>query len=56
MQKYIRDTPAWLQVLCAQSLSHVWLFCDCSPPVSPAHGIFQERIEEWVAISFSNKL
>ena len=31
--------------------------CDpmnCSPPGCSVHGIFQERILEWVAISFSN--
>ena len=26
---------------------------DCSPPGSSVHGLFQERILEWVAISFS---
>ena len=26
---------------------------DCSPPGSSVHGIFQTRIMEWVAISFS---
>ena len=26
---------------------------DCSPPGSSVHGTFQERILEWVAISFS---
>ena len=26
---------------------------DCSPPGSSVHGIFQARIQEWVAISFS---
>ena len=26
---------------------------DCSPPGSPVHEIFQARILEWVAISFS---
>ena len=26
---------------------------DCSPPGSSAHGILQERIVEWVVISFS---
>ena len=26
---------------------------DCSPPGSPVHRIFQARILEWVAISFS---
>ena len=30
-----------------EQLSHLW-----SPPVSSVHGIFQERILEWVAISF----
>ena len=24
---------------------------DCSPPVSSAHGIFQARVLEWVAIA-----
>ena len=27
---------------------------DCSLPGSSVHGIFQARIPEWVAISFSN--
>ena len=38
------------------SLSRIQLFCDpldCSPPGSSIHGIFQARILEWVAISFS---
>ena len=26
---------------------------DCSPPGSSVHGVFQARILEWVAISFS---
>ena len=26
---------------------------DCSPPGSSVHGIFQARVPEWVAISFS---
>ena len=26
---------------------------DCSLPVSSVHGIFQARVLEWVAISFS---
>ena len=29
---------------------------DCSPPGSSVHGIFQARILEWVAISFSGGL
>ena len=27
---------------------------DCSPPGSPAHGISQARVLEWVAIAFSD--
>ena len=33
-----------------------WTLCDpmdCSPPSSSVHGIFQARVLEWVAISFS---
>ena len=29
---------------------------NCSPPSSSVHGIFQARILEWVAISFSRGL
>ena len=39
-----------------KSLSRVRLFVtpmDCSPPGFSIHGIFQARILEWVAISFS---
>ena len=28
---------------------------DCSPPDSSIHGLFQARILEWVAISFSRE-
>ena len=45
---------AWVSE-CVCLLSHVWLFCepvDFSPPGCSAHGIFQVRILEWVAISF----
>ena len=40
-----------------KSLSHVQLCdpMDCSPPGSSIHGIFQARILEWVAISFSRR-
>ena len=43
-------------VVVAYSLSHAQFFCnpmDCSMPGSSVHGIFQARILEWVAISFS---
>ena len=42
--------------VCIQALSCVRLFCDSmdySPPGSSIHRILQERILEWVAISFS---
>ena len=44
----------WSEV---KSLSHVWLsvtpWTVCSPTGSSVHGIFQARVLEWVAISFS---
>ena len=44
-------------MICHQvkSLSRVWLCdpMDCSSPSSSIHGIFQARVLEWVAISFS---
>ena len=45
-----------LLLLLLFSHSGVWLSCnpmDCSLPGSSVHGIFQARILEWVAISFS---
>ena len=58
-----RQKPKWgdkipaelLCVVCAQSLSHVWLSVTpmtWSPPGSSLHGILQARILEWVALSF----
>jgi len=38
----------------AQSCSTLCNPMDCSPPGSPIPGIFQARVLEWVAISFSN--
>ena len=42
----------------AKSLSRVRLCdpMDCSLPGSAIHGIFQTRVVEWVAISFSRKM
>ena len=37
----------------AQSCPTLWDPMDCSPPGSSIHEIFQARILEWVAISFS---
>ena len=48
----INTMLAWSEV---KLLSRVWL-CDpmnCSLPGSSVHGIFQARVLEWVAISFS---
>ena len=38
-----------------QSCSTLWDPTDCSLPGSSIHGIFQARILEWVAISFSRR-
>ena len=49
--QYLESCPIGIQ-----SFSRVWLFCgpvDYSPPGSSAHGIFQARILDCVAISFS---
>ena len=50
--------PGYLTYM--QSESEVAQLCptlcnpvDCSPPCSSVHGIFQARVLEWVAISFS---
>ena len=40
-------------LLKVKSLSRVWLFC--SLPGSSIHGIFQARVLEWAAISFSRR-
>ena len=42
--------------MCMLSCSVVSDLIDCSPPGSSVHGIFQVRILEWVAISFSRDL
>ena len=43
------------QVIVAQSCLTLCDPMDCSLPVTSVHGIFQARILEWVAISFSYK-
>ena len=52
-----------LQCMKVKSESEVTQSCrtlrdplDCSPPGSSVHGIFQARVLEWVAISFSMSL
>ena len=41
-----KHLPLWHRVCCVLTM-------DCSPPGSSLHGIFQARILEWVAISYS---
>ena len=43
----------YLVCVCAQLCPTLCDPMDCSPPGSSAHGIFQGRTLEWVAISFS---
>ena len=45
----------YIEIKNVKSLSRVRLCdsMDCSPPGSSVHGIFQARVLEWVAISFS---
>ena len=42
-----------MKLLVTQLCPALWDPMDCSPPGSPVHGIFQTRILEWFAISFS---
>ena len=47
------DKNPWIT---ACGISHIWLFCDpidCSLPGFSVPGIFQARILDWVAISYS---
>ena len=60
VETFIRET-VWagsVRPLVVQSWSRVWLCdpMDCSPPGSSAHGIFQARILEWVAMPSSRGL
>ena len=43
----------WVNCVCTSMLSHVQLFVTLCHKGSSLHGIFQARILEWVAISFS---
>ena len=48
----VSPLPSYIYVLCAQSCLTLCDPMDCSPPGSFAHGIFQVRILEWVAVSY----
>ena len=45
----------WVSSEVAQPYLTLWDPMDCSLPGSSVHGIFQARILEWVAISFSRR-
>ena len=45
--------PFWAMLCCAQLCLTLCDPMDCSLPGSSFHGIFQARILEWIAISFS---
>ena len=51
--KWKNLVPFWC--VCAQSCLTLCDPMDCSPSGSSVHGIFQSRILEWVAISFSRR-
>ena len=49
-----RQTADWCyQHVHAPSCPPLFNPRDCSPPGSPVHGVFQARILEWAAISYS---
>ena len=51
-----RSLPCFLAFMCAQSCLTPGNPMECSLPGFSVHGIFQARILEWVAISFSEDL
>ena len=60
--QFIAKIPSGLYVEMSESESEVAQSCptlhdpmDCSPPGSSVHGIFQARVLEWDAISFSRE-
>jgi len=52
-QQQATSIGTWYVCSVAQSCATLCDPIDCSPPGSSIHGIFQARILEWVAISFS---
>ena len=53
MRKDTWSSQCIVCILCAQSCPSLCDPMDCSPPGSSVHGIFQARILEWVAVSYS---
>ena len=54
-QNYLSTTAHICLCLCAQSCLNLCNPVDSSQPGSSVHGIFQARILEWFAISFSRR-
>ena len=54
-QEIVENLGAWLAAVHGVAKKYTTLSdpIDCSPPGPSLHGIFQIRILEWVAISFS---
>ena len=46
----VKRKVQYLSLSCVQLFANPW---DCSPLGSSVHGVFQARVLEWVAISFS---
>ena len=57
LKQYIYSCPKNNHISClhAQQCTTFYDPIDCSPPGSSVHGIFQARLLEWVAISFSRE-
>ena len=54
-QGHCKGTFFALCAVCSVISSSLWPPMGCSPSGSSVHGIFQERIQEWVAISYSRR-
>ena len=53
-----REIAFWVfcvMCLCAQSCPVLWDPMDCSPQIYSVHWIFQARLLDWVAISYSRR-
>jgi len=53
LERNVRCLACVCMHVCAQSCVTLCNSMDCSPPGSSVHGIFQSRIQAWIAISSS---
>ena len=57
---HVHTTNLLCYCCCCCLVTQLWLALwdpvDCSPPGSSVHGLFQARILDWVAFSFSGDL